>query len=251
MQDNTFDNSSFFDDYGLLHVEKGVFTENGPLFAAEYWVSTAHLEKHQFQKSRNVLLNCIKTSTLSGKRWFDPNPSHNNNELCHFSHDNMTGLYCLAYVTDYMLDVLPIVRWNCVKPHKQDRWYYKLQKKLFGNYIWPHPRDFILYLTLKHSIFGYLGFPFLCLASFVSASAPKNDSSGKCKWTLKFLTLIKHENSVIRKIAQKSFVRFQKKLKKEHGDYPLIDVFQEYFKNHAHPMHDLIKRLYEAGVLVK
>lgn len=250
MNDNTFENNSFFDEYGLLHVEKGVFSENGVLFAAEYWTATKHLDSFNYEfKPIKLISNVYKYDSEAEQYWFDPNPSHNNDLSSHFSHDNMTGLYCLAYFTSFDLKNLPILLWNCVKPEKQGRWYYKLQKKLFGTYLWPHPRDFFFYLTLKHNILGYLGLPLVFLTSLVSAFAPRDNTSGKCKWFLRYLTLAKHRNKLISLFGKISLRIFGKILEKEHGKQPFLDVFRIYFVLYEHPMHDKVKDLYAKGIL--
>jgi hypothetical protein len=255
METNRFNDHSFFDSKGLLHVEKGVFSENGVLFAAEYWIFFKNIKEPYlssfFQReTEKIIAGVYNYDSEKEKHWFDPNPSHNNDINSHYSHDNMTGLYCLGYFTEsFEIKQLPIIKWNCVKPSKQQKWYYKIQKKLFGNYLWFHPRDFLFYLTLKNNILGYLGLPLLFLISFFSAFAPKNITSGKCKWLLAYLTLNNHTNKMVRAFSKLCLSLFSKTLKKEHGSQPFIDVFNIYFKNEEHPIHNQIKKLYETNIL--
>lgn len=156
---------NYFDEYNLLHAKKDEVSENGILFLAEYVL----LRKLQFGKL-NVydIIRALQSNivTLSPPR-YQANPPERGD---HYSHDNMTGMYCLSLLTGQdLVKSLPVVRWN-------SRW-------------WLHPRDIAFYLSCKYpKLFIFLA-PILLLSLIVSLMKPKAHTSGRMLWFLRLNTL--------------------------------------------------------------
>ena len=211
MNNNMEDSNSFFDKFGLLHTHRGVYSENGPLFTAHYLMLNTMLKTGKYGSLKPII-------AIRERTWFNPNPSHDNDENCHFSHDNMTGLYsmCATLGVDYSL---PTMKWN--------------------NRYWLHPRDTIYYNILKGRKLFYLGLPLLYIMARISCSAPEGETSGKCMWWLRLNTLI--EMKIHRSKILQAFGRYT--LKKVNEDWS--DVFSIYFAVEDHPLHKLMEELYE------
>jgi len=89
--------SEWFDAMKLIHLDKNpdiTNSENGPLFSAEFHM----LWKQMYGKSHPYLSDAIGTVNPRKGQY---NPSgewiDKDSRDAHFSHDNMTGLYCLYY----------------------------------------------------------------------------------------------------------------------------------------------------------
>lgn len=217
----------YIDRYGLIHAKKGEFSENGPLFAAEYWICRKMLNPMESSTTPARILRSVIKNT--GEVWFDPNPSDQNDPHCHFSHDNMTGIYALsvAYKPDE-LDNLPVSKWN----HRS----------------WLHPRDLMYYNLMKdkNQLF-LLSLPILLVMALVSCVKPRGKTSGKCLWFLRLLTMKLHKNLIIKLFGTISFKIISFVLKKEHGKKPFVDVFKIYFPEIEHPIHEMVERMYNEG----
>ena len=207
--------SSFFDKYGLLHVQPNEPSENGILFLAEHV-----LLSHRLGVGPELELNEILTA-MDLTEWSEGNfqaliPEQGK----HFSHDNMTGLQCLEYFYMGMGDFH--AKWN-------DRW-------------WLHPRDLIFYgLLAKHRWAKVLS-PLLLLFAYVSVRRERAITSGKCLWFLRFATL-ESGSGIHNKIGYLGMKMCEKVMKKYHGDKPWADVFQIYFRNPEHPNRRLANEL--------
>lgn len=207
---------SFFDKYNLLHVEPNQFSENGVLFNSEYSLLSHLIGK----KYNSIYLPIINRNT-----WFDPNPSDNNDENCHFSHDNMTGLYTLYKLQGLDCNELPTIKWN--EGH------------------WLHPRDIIYYSILKEKKWTYLLVLLLGLFSCITCLKTRQITSGKCLWWLRWHTMkYLHSSKFIRFSAHCMLKLNEHMLRKEHGEEVWKDIFSIYFKNPEHPINKLMEKSY-------
>ena len=209
--------NSFWDDYGLLHVQPNEPSENGILFASEYYV-LEKIHNHPIYEGDKALRN-----TRINEVTFQANPPEQGN---HFSHDNMTGYKCLTYNMYGSDGLTPILKWN-------DR-------------FWLHPRDIIFYLILR--LEGLCGFLLLLsLLPFLLFSLMKRRqvTSGKCLWFLRLTTLSLSHDPWLSTLADLYLVLTTLILSVAHGNEPWIDVFSIYFKNPDHPIRSQIEEIYE------
>lgn len=210
----------WFDTYDLLHVRQGEFSENGPLFTAEYRLLKHLLGKNNY-KVGLIAQNIIKVG------WFDPNPSDNNGVTVHFSHDNMTGLYVLTKLAGLDCNNLPILKWN-------ERW-------------WLHPRDIAFYSIMKENIWSKLLLvPFLLLllvSSLVSCSRHRDITSGKMLWWTRWNALMLHKSRIVRACAKIGFKLATALITMKNDSW--VGVSAIYFKEVDHPVNELMRELYE------
>ena len=141
--------NNFFDKFGLIHLHenpKANESENPLLFTAE-WVIATQLDiwKDGYKGSEtfNKLAGLqFKIQSILDTFIQKPFKATGISTSDHFSHDNMTGLYCLAYLiysitgNDRYINTLPILSWN--------------------GRIWWHPRDILFYCAVKLKTKGKL-----------------------------------------------------------------------------------------------
>jgi hypothetical protein len=209
------------DKYGLMHPIKGQFSENGILHLAEYALTLRLITGKPVGNPK--FLNAVIATIVDHVDFkvFDPNPSDNNDEYAHFSHDNMTGLYCLMYLLSFPLKNLPTFKWN----HRR----------------WLHPRDILFYSIMKNPVLKFL-IPLLAIPVYFSCIAKRNRTSGKCLWFLRLNILnLKYNN-----FATRSLLKLSEVLMKDlHGSRPYKDSFDVYFKDKEYPIHKLMEKYYD------
>jgi len=219
----------FFDSQGYLHHTTALESENGILFAAEFYLLT-FLLKNDLKGAWVPVGNCLKYSPNGF--WYDPNPSHKNNHNAHFSHDNMTGLYVLCFLLGFknskILKTLPTLKWN--------------------NRYWLHPRDIIFYSILKEKKWSYIGMPLLFIMSLISCLRKPANTSGKILWWIRIQTLRMHPSNLIKSIANKMLLIMEFCLTLNHGSAPMKSVFKTYFTVTHHPIRRLIFEYYKFGI---
>jgi len=210
---------------GYVHAKRGEMSENGPLFTAEVELCNKILNNDRTGLVEGFLNNSTK------KGFYDPNPLDDNSPTAHFSHDNMTGLYSMATVFGFSgyISSFPVYKWN--------------------SRFWLHPRDLIFYSLLKGSFVAKLLLPVLFVMAMVSVKKPRQDTSGKCLWFVRFLTMKYSKCSITNVAGSIFFNAISKMLEKEHGPKPFEDVFSIYFKDKGHPIHARIEELYEKGLI--
>ena len=245
---------NFRDEFGLIHVEEEQASENGVLFAAEYYLArylSGTMDLDDYQSAIKAVESTIM-KTEEGL-WYNPNPADPNDAYSHMSNDNISGLYSIMVLLNFSIDNMPVLKWNCVKKKNQHKLYYRLQKKLFGNYLWLHPRDVAFYSVLKYGErkWMYLLLPFVFLflvgSSLVSASSSRNKTSGKMLWWLR-ISVLKERFKKCNKVSillEKWQQLILTVLKKSHGDKPYIDISRIYFKQQYQPTRKSIEKLYE------
>lgn len=140
----------------------------------------------------------------------------------HFSHDNMTGLYCILKNegSEAYMRSLPTVYWN------RD--------------FWLHPRDLAFYFWAKHPI---LGFPFIWIASLsmiiscIQKYKVRGNGNKIIKTDGKLLTYMRCKtfNMSITFSICSFFIRHHKYFNNWN------DVAVMYFKDVDHPLRKLIK----------
>lgn len=191
---------SYIDTNELCHVRPGEYSENGVLFSAYINIFT----------DLTLTPQRIQKFTDEGEVWFDPNPDDINRPDCHFSHDNMTGLY--YHATRDTVQNLPTIRWN--------------------RRFWLHPRDILFYSIVKKK--GSLNFLIPLLIPFLVVSCLRADkhTSGKLLWFLRGIILLdKCRNFIIINMVLYFL-----------GD-KMNDILHTYFKDENHPIH--VRRLRE------
>ena len=214
--------NSFFDENRLLHVKKGEYSENGPLFSAHYNMLCSLLGKPEETKQPRGIIK---------DKWFDSNPAHDNDENTHFSHDNMTGLYFLAMF--FVEWDAPTIKWN--------------------NRFWLHPRDTIFYSIMNYRKLSYLFLPIIAIMAWVSCRTERGRTSGKCMWWLRLQTLKLHDNKLVSWFGEKLYKRITNTVKKNHYMHdresiqfssPWVDVFSIYFSEADHPVNVKMREFY-------
>ena len=214
--------NGFFDTNNMIHVRQGEYSENGPLFTAEYWL--ARLLKDG--KLSDASINAIELSILQiiEDGWFNPQPDDDNDENCHFSHDNMTGLYTLCKLIKMDCNNLPILKWN-------NRW-------------WLHPRDLAFYSIMKENLCSKLfSLPLLALLLVMalhSCSKSQGITSGKMMWWVRWKILSLHTSVIVSKISKISWWICEKILERTHGKNPMSEISAIYFKEEGHPVRELL-----------
>ena len=202
------DLTDWLDEDNFIHLHPHPLlnqSENGPLFTAHVnlYIKTKPYFNAVFSPTRKYLF----ANGLSARP--------------HFSHDNMTGLYSLCVTNDRpdLLDKLTVFKWN-------DRW-------------WLHPRDHSFYLLTKRKYLCLLPLfvSVLFLASIHSFAQPKERTSGKCMWFLRLRTLKLVYTSRISHLMLGLWERLGLRLAKATWS----DIFQIYFRNKDHPIHELLR----------
>ena len=209
--------STFWDEYGLLHVQPNEPSENGILFASEYW-ALERVHNHPIFEGDKAL-----RSTVVNENTFQANPPEQGG---HFSHDNMTGYKCLHYNIYGTDGLTPILKWN-------DR-------------FWLHPRDILFYLSLRmEGLFGFVFVLLLLPFLLVSLMRRREITSGKCLWFLRLTTLSMSQCPWLSSVATVYILLSNLILSVAHGNEPWQDIFRIYFKNPNHPIHEQIEELYD------
>jgi hypothetical protein len=218
---------SFFDDNGLLHVEPDTPSENGILFLAELTLlKIANGFEPDIERISKAILSTITADPR--EHWFSSNPDMEGSSLSGFSHDNMTGLYCLLYIMEGVdMSKLPIMKWN--------------------NRYWLHPRDIIYYLLLRikfnplRAILTCLLLPFMVH----SCLRPREETSGKCLWLLRLVTINLEFNNKWTYYPSTALLFIANTLLSiKHGDEHWIDILYIYFKNTNHPIREQVREIY-------
>jgi len=194
-------------------------SENGPLFTAEV---ALFAELNNFQISPIDISNLKLNDVTFTDRYNGKFPAH-------VSHDNMTGFHCLKALGYTAMD-LPIIRWDSVK------------NGVLRKY-WLHPRDVIAFLSLSNALFSPLAV-LLLLFAMVSYLKPRNETSGKCMWFLRFGVMSVSKNYILKIVGKLGLALGNKLMVKYHGEKPFIDVFSYYFKDENHPCRVEIKEWY-------
>ena len=228
--------NSFFDENRLLHVKKGEYSENGPLFTAHFCMLQRLLDipSNGAIEATNKMIVCkVDDDMVIRPKWFDSNPAHDNDENTHFSHDNMTGLYCLKQMQELERIELPTIRWN--------------------NRFWLHPRDTIFYSIMHTRKLAYLFLPIIAIMAWVSCRTERGRTSGKCMWWLRLQTLKLHDNKLVSWFGEKLYKRITNTVKKNHYMHdresiqfssPWVDVFSIYFSEADHPVNVKMREFY-------
>ena len=224
------DFSGWFDLNNMLHVRQGEYSENGPLFTAEYWLARLLNDGYLSDASKSAISLSILQICEDG--WYNPQPDDLNDENCHYSHDNMTGLYALCKLADISVADLPVLKWN-------NRW-------------WLHPRDIVFYTLMKMNgeklwiniPLGLLYLLILLPASLHSCFQERWRTSGKMLWWTRWNILMLHKSKMISTLSRLSWYVCEKLLKIRHGDKPMTDVVSIYFKEEGHPVKEGIRRIY-------
>lgn len=208
---------SFWDKYGLLHVQPNVPSENGILFASEFY-ALERVHNHPIYEGENALL-----ATQIDLVTYQANPPQMGE---HFSHDNMTGYKCLHYNLYGNDGLTPILKWN-------NRW-------------WLHPRDIIFYLILRlEGLCGFLLLLLLLPFLLFSLMSVRGNTSGKCLWFLRLVTLSMSQCPWLSTLSTLYILISNLILTFRHGPEPWIDIFKIYFANPMHPIHEQIREIYE------
>lgn len=146
---------SYFDDYGLMRMNKDVPVENGILFTAYHMMFGGDLDWYYFLAMRSA-------EPYRNENHFIANPPEKG---IRFSHDNMKAYYYLNLNIRGNVDDLPVFKWN-------DR-------------IWWHPNGWAVFLGIKYQVFNILFYPLIMFLVWYSYKlSPPNDTSGKNLWVL-------------------------------------------------------------------
>ena len=212
----------WFDTNAMLHVRQGEYSENGPLFTAEYWLARLLKDgKLSVEHIDKIILTLLMVEKYD---WFDPQPNDDNDENCHFSHDNMTGVYALHKVANMPVDHLPVLKWN--------------------NRFWLHPRDLAFYSIMKGNLCSKLFLlPLLALLLVMalhSCLKSQGITSGKMMWWLRWKILSLHTSVIVSKISKISWWICEKILTRTHGKNPMREISSIYFKEEGHPVRELL-----------
>lgn len=192
------------------------FGENGVLFTAEYCV----MENELLPGSTNVALlghRVLKTSQVE-EDYFSSGEKH-------FSHDNLTGVFCLSKTlgTDH---------------HK---------KIWFRNYwAYLHPRDFLWYLWANQRWYSYLVLPFFPIITLAMMHSCWSDfkvrngnkilkTDGKI---LSFLRLKAFNMPITARLCD-----WVLRNNKEFGSWK--KCFEIYFRDPEHPLRNFPDEMYE------
>lgn len=213
---------NFFDENGLLHVEPDKPSENGILFAAELY--TLSLVNGQAPSVHRAYDAVAATLMDPRKDWFPANPPQ---IATRFSHDNMTGLYCLVHNMGGDTTKLPMMRWN-------GRW-------------WLHPRDILFYTAIRQENTILASICLLLLIPFLihSCLRPRGETSGKCLWLLRLCTANISPSPWLHVPSKWLIILANTLLHREHGEKHWQDILNIYFKHPEHPLREQGRILYE------
>lgn len=213
----------WFDEVDLMHLNRNPDmgnSENGPLFTAEFHTLYAKV----YGKKHSLLSNSINA--------VNPNPgiykpSGNGGE--HFSHDNMSGLYCMWY----------LYSGKCPKHLAITTKYVK------------HPRDILFFLYAKMAHKTNIFYKFLqhmlliipAIAMIVSCYQTYKVRNGNkiLKTDGKLLTWLRCETFGLTKtLAVCEWI-----LKKRNIWYNWSHIFIYYFKTEGHPNNEMSEKIYK------
>lgn len=152
----------------------------------------------------------------------------------HFSLDNNFGVYGLRELHSPELE-LPTSKWY--KP--------KGQKKSASEY-WLRP-DTLAYNALLNKLpFATFYAPIILkFGAKLTCAKPKDHTSGKRILFDRYLLLSLSKDEKLAKIGKEGLKLMDELLKPIHGENPMIDVIDFYFKNPNHPLRKLIRIYYE------
>jgi hypothetical protein len=204
----------WFDKVGLIHLDRYpdvTNSENGPLFSAYFHIL------HKNKKCNHPFLLRSIGAVQPAPHVFKPSA----NGGTHFSHDNMTGLYCMYYMAFRSVPShLPLT-------HKHVK----------------HPRDILFYMychTLKYGGFlvkllQHILLAFPCLAMVISCLR-KYERDGTTKATsTKLLAFLRCKTFGLNKTFRLcSYILNKSGLYTSWGD-----VFEFYFKHPEHPCRSM------------
>ena len=230
----------FTDQYGLTHCVPNQPSENGILFSAEKYMAI-HLKRPLTQDELTQIERAVAYSIAGYFEqekmciYFNPNPADNNPPDCHYSHDNLLGLYSMCHILRLYghrnyFEFLPIAKWN-------QRW-------------WLHPRDVMFYLLMKEykwnlsTFLSVFAWAILAPACFLSCLSPKTETSGKCLWWLRLNALTTARSYPIRMVSKLCKLIAEAILKRKHGDNPWLDIFGTYFTYSDQPTRIAVETLY-------
>jgi hypothetical protein len=207
--------SSFFDEFGLLHLNPEKLSENGILYLTEY---VKKKDVFIFDSER-ILRVHFSEGEWKQSPW-DTRPA---------SHDNMTALVVFA---DHHGERLGI-----------DYWSY------------PHPRDLCFYMIMRGNPLGYLLLPFFSIALIISCLRTwkkRPDIFEKISVLFKeghwpqTHTIHVHTDGKFLAWLRCSTGKFpitwficEKILKKKFGDNWFHEIAKIYFHNPDHPLRKL------------
>ncbi len=202
---------SWLDEDGFLHTKNNPEvnqSENGPMFTGLLSIFDHRIGS--FEKTHyidNLLGNGFRAN-------------HDRLWGSHFSHDNMTGLYCL-YKNRMLLgklSKLPIAKWN-------NRW-------------WLHPKDLAFYFWCHYPRLGYLTLWIASLAMIISCIQKYKVRNGQriIKTDGKLLAFLRCRsfNLTLTYAICTFFI--------ERHEYfnSWNDVAKKYFQEEGHPLRELI-----------
>jgi hypothetical protein len=155
---------SFITESCLVKTNREDDGNNGILFKAylDYW----RKERNRLMSKQVANKAAQSQYDLSTKNWFNANPPE---KAPRYSVDNMTGLYAIKMLHGESLKGLPIFKWN-------DR-------------IWWHPNGWMIFLAAKFCPLKYVFLPFLLAMAIYSCARPKEVTTGKNLWWLRFKML--------------------------------------------------------------
>lgn len=210
MKDNAWKYDDWLDHDGFMHTKKYPAldqSENSPMFSG--------------------LFSCVYPSAqfvTKAMTLYDTEGNFRANRMrkmgSHFSHDNMTGLYCyMKRRYGKVPEHFPICKWN--------------------SKYWLHPRDLAFYFWVHYPRLGYLTLWIASLAMMVSCIQTYKVRNGK--------RIIKSDGKLLAYMRCKSFnmsitfaaCTFIISRHKHFGSWN--SVAKMYFKEEGHPLRSLIK----------
>jgi len=200
----------WLDSDGYIHIKKNPAidqSENNPMYEG-LLAASGHPVFGMFNRIHDIKSGLFRAN--AHREWGS-----------HFSHDNMTGMYCTykSKYSQYMVDTLPVMRWN-------NRW-------------WLHPKDISFYFWAKNP---RLGLPFLWIASLcmiISCYQEYKVRNGN--------KILKTDGKLLAWMRCKSF-GMHRTLKictwliernPKFGSWN--NVAKIYFREEGHPLRDLVK----------
>lgn len=220
--------SEWFDKVKLIHLAKNpdiTNSENGPLFSAEFH----RLYYEMYGKRHPYILDTI--SAINDKpgqfnpsgEWLDKDSKD-----AHFSHDNMTGLYCLYYIAFSKIPShLPLI--TKYAKHPRDVLFYSYCHSLkYGGLLMHIIRHLLLIIP--------------CTAMLVSCYQLYKVRNGNkiLKTDGKLLTWLRCRTFGLKKTmwCAEKILKFRKKWRS--WDH----IFGAYFNRSDHPINQMASRLY-------
>jgi hypothetical protein len=203
--------SDYVDEYGLIHCDKLIVSENGPLFTSEYYILQSMIrpliaaEKVAIGKTLVAIYNWDKM------KWKDRGGEAGN----HFSLDNMLGVYALGKLSDRQpWNIHSGLEYQPTEPHR----FY-------------HPKEIGTFAIVEGKWWGWLLFP-LMLAQWVwSLTTPKGETSGKILWFVRWW------------LVSKSMMHLHLWVLSKLYEGGISDVFNIYFRHSDHTIRLLSDKL--------